>query len=372
MPATVERTTIPLSIELLMFSDRRPSSAELIRAIRRKLRELKGDYSVNLNVVNVEEHPYLAEHYKLVATPALVKTHPLPSQVLVGNDLDTQLELWWPRWQNEVESLAQQSPASSLASIEQTTEILKLSEEIFNLRHQLEEAKDRLLFKDRIIAMLAHDMRNPLSATSLAVETLEQHQDTLSPQLRRQLFQHARTQTRQMEQMITDILEAARGTTSELSVVTKELQFTDLCREVVAELAERIEAKQLRLETDIPSFLPTIHADPDKIRQVLVNLLDNAAKYTPSGGEIRIMALHRTRQKIEVCVSDTGPGIPEEATETIFSDAVRLSRDRSREGYGIGLSLCQRIIRAHYGRIWVDSAPGEGSSFHFTLPVYRA
>jgi two-component system clock-associated histidine kinase SasA len=80
--------------------------------------------------------------------------------------------------------------------------------------------------------------------------------------------------------------------------------------------------------------------------------------------------LHRTTQKVQVSICDNGPGIPEEQREQIFEDAFRLERDAEADGYGIGLSLCQKIVQAHYGKIWVDSISGQGSCFHFTLPAY--
>ncbi len=231
------------------------------------------------------------------------------------------------------------------------------------------DSEDQLLFKDRIMAMLAHDLRNPLAALSLAIETLEQHQARLSPELTLQLLGQARSQTRVMDQMITDILQGARGAATELTLQAVEFQLVELCQAVVSEFRSRIEAKELRLRVDLPSQLPTVNADLEKIRQVLTNLIDNAVKYTPPQGEIGITALHRTKQKIQITISDTGPGIPAEAQERIFSDRVRLSSDQ--DGYGIGLALCRQIMRAHYGRIWVDSRSGEGSRFHFTLPVFR-
>ncbi|MFN7257382.1 MAG: ATP-binding protein, partial [Microcystis sp.] len=125
------------------------------------------------------------------------------------------------------------------------------------------------------------------------------------------------------------------------------------------------------LQSDIPQDLPPVYADEELIRQVIINLLENGIKYTPAGGEITLSVLHRTTQKVQVSISDTGPGIPEEKQEHIFEGHVRLKRDEGKEGYGIGLSVCRKIIRAHYGQIWVDSVPDHGSSFHFTLPVYR-
>ncbi|WP_017327843.1 histidine kinase [Synechococcus sp. PCC 7336] len=370
--AVSEDYSTALTLRLLVFVDRRAGARELIQRIRQQLEHLSGDYPTQIELVEVGERPYLVEHYKLVATPALVKTHPTPAQVLAGKDLASQLEVWWPRWQGQLQLLDEDRDAEERGEVlEQTAELLQLSEEVFKLRQQQVELKEQLLFKDRILAMLAHDLRNPLSAASMAIETLEQNQGKLTPELSEQLFGHARTQTRVMESMIADLLEAARGTSSELSLSTAELPFADLCREAIEEVAQRAAAKKLTLKTDIPDVLPTVHADRDKIRQVLMNLLDNAIKYTPENGTICLAALHRTSQKVEVSVTDTGPGIPAEARERVFSDMVRLARDRNSEGYGIGLFLCRRIIRSHYGRIWVNSEPGEGSSFHFTLPVYR-
>ncbi|MGB5973599.1 MAG: ATP-binding protein, partial [Nodosilinea sp.] len=108
-----------------------------------------------------------------------------------------------------------------------------------------------------------------------------------------------------------------------------------------------------------------------QVKRVIANLLDNAIKYTPQKGQVSIVVLHRTTQKVQVSVTDTGPGIPAENRDKIFEESYRLQRDATQDGYGLGLALCQRIVRAHYGQIWVDSAESKGSSFYFTLPVYR-
>lgn len=374
MTASVDRLpdTQPV-LKLLIFVDRQSSHVDLLQAIRARVRDLDSDFPTDIEVNEVGDCPYLAEHYKLVVTPALVKANPLPAHVLAGHDLIEQLEVWWPRWQEQMRQSHLDTPdeAESLLTNGKSADVLRLTEEVFKLRQHQDELQEQLFFKDRILAMLAHDLRNPLAATSLAVETLEQHRDRLDSKMMQQLLEHARTQTRKMEQMIEDILQAARGTAAELTLSTAEVQLTDICWAALHDISDRVEARQLQLETDIPPRMPTVHADRDKIRQVLVNLLDNAVKYTPTGGTIRLSALHRTTQKVEVSVSDTGPGIPAAEQEHIFSDSVRLSRDRDREGYGIGLSSCRRIIRAHYGRIWVMSSSDEGSSFHFTLPIFR-
>ena len=376
-------------LKLLLFIDKRPSLAAQVRQIKEYLTTLETDFAFSLEVVDIGEQPYLAEHYKLVASPALLKIAPPPQQMLAGSDIVNQLERWWPKWQQEhlasLELLSTDSDTLANFADETTNplaysaELMKLSDEIFRLNQTKEELEAQLRFKDRIISMMAHDLRNPLTAASIAVETLElgyspnqTRQLTLSPELTGQLLKHAKTQIRAINRMITDILKAARGASMELQLYPQELDLPSLCLEVVDAFQNRIDAKQQRLTTEIPQDLPTVYADGTQVKRVVTNLLDNAIKYTPAGGGVSIVALHRTTQKVQVTVTDTGPGIPSENRDHIFEESYRLQRDVTEEGYGLGLALCQRIIRAHYGQIWVDSAPGDGSSFYFTLPVYRA
>lgn len=388
MPADAEQSNNrpEALLQLLLFVDERPSSQEQVRRLHKYLDELKMDHQFELEVVNVGEQPYLAEHFKLVATPALVKIHPPPRQTIAGTNLVAQLAEWWPRWKEstenyhklQVDSWASGGTQLPISSFAHVAEVIRTSEEIFRLKQEKQELQQQLQFKDRIIAMLAHDLRNPLTAVSIALETLETNLDRnnsqpsrLTPSLIAQLIRQARNQTRAMERLITDILQGTQGNNGTIRIVPQKLNLAELCREVLNCLKHRFESKSQILKTDIPSDLPCVYADPERIRQVLVNLLDNANKYTPLGGVIELSVLHRTAQKIQVTVCDTGPGIPMETCDRIFEDNFRLKRDEQQEGYGIGLSLCQRIIRSHYGRIWVDSSPNQGSCFHFTLPVYR-
>jgi two-component system clock-associated histidine kinase SasA len=170
--------------------------------------------------------------------------------------------------------------------------------------------------------------------------------------------------------MIAGLLQVDRGYNANSRIQPQKLELAAICRDAIEQLGSRFHAKAQHIEKDIPKDLPYVYADPQKLHQVLINLLDNANKYTPEGGSIRICGLHRTAQKVQVSICDTGPGIPEDNRDCIFEDGFRLQRDQTKEGYGIGLSLCQRIVRAHYGQIWVDQGPNGGSCFHFTLPVY--
>jgi two-component system clock-associated histidine kinase SasA len=225
--------------------------------------------------------------------------------------------------------------------------------------------------------MLAHDLRNPLTAASIAMETLDMgfhpkagQVNRLTPALINQLIRQARSQLQKINGMITDILQASQGNDAELNIHPQPIDLAPLCHDILETLKSRCQAKALKVETDIPADLPKVYIDEERIRQVLINLVDNAIKYTSDGGKIQLSALHRTTQKVQVSLCDTGLGIPEDQQHAIFDEHMRLSRDRDQSGYGIGLYLCQRIIRAHYGRIWVDSVLGQGSCFHFTLPVH--
>jgi two-component system clock-associated histidine kinase SasA len=374
------------SLQLLLFVDRRPTTREQIRQIQIVLEELAAGTTYDLKVVDVSEQPHLAEHYRLITTPTLIKLAPEPRQALVGSDLIPQLRDCWERWQKDPQDDGMLDgdwsniPDSndSDADLIRASELIKLTDEVFRLNQERAELAAQLRFKDQIIAMLAHDLRNPLTAASIALETLdlgmhpkEGQISRLTPALTTQLIRQARSQLKTINGMITDILQAAHGTSAELYIYPQPLALPPLCQEILTDFHDRLEAKSLTVETDIPSDLPKVYADAERIRQVLINLLDNAVKYTSDSGKIHISALHRTTQKVQVSLRDDGPGIPEDNRGRIFEDHFRLQRDREQSGYGIGLYLCQRIVRAHYGQIWVDSVSGEGSCFHFTLPVHK-
>jgi two-component system, OmpR family, clock-associated histidine kinase SasA len=393
--ALKQSTDSDASLQLLLFVDERLSTRNDIQRISAYLKSLRAEYPFELMVVDVGEKPYLAEHFKLVATPALIKIHPKPRQTLAGSNLVTQLKNWWPHWQRSAEeyeaNLAQevalQSPSSASAqlspsppsSIASSIELIRLSDEIFRLKKEKEELLEQLRFKDQIISMLAHDLRNPLTAASIAVETLQLEQQPhkdgqgsrLTPALKARLHEQARNQLRCIDRMITDLLQGARGASTEFKIRPHKLNLGKLCKDILAQMQEQFQLKSQQVETDIPQDLPFVYADEELVRQVIVNLLDNASKYTPEGGKIQVSILHRTTQKIQLSICDDGPGIPESDRDRIFEEHVRLKRDVGKEGFGLGLSLCQKIIRAHYGRIWVDAPFKGGGCFHFTLPIYR-
>ena len=368
-------------LQLLLFIDKRTSSQEQIQQIQNYLQTLQCDYPFKLSIIEIEKQPHLVEYLKLVATPALVKIAPSPKQTLAGGNLIQQLEKWWPKWQAAIESIEANSSLTNYPNNfneeAYNAEKIKLADEIFCLKLEKEELATQLRFKDRILAMLAHDLRTPLTAASMALETIELSEKNEKLEaaklanLKRKLFKQAKNQFGIMESMIRDLLQNSQSINATLQVKPSPLDLQPLCREIIAQFDSRLKQKSMVLEDDIPQDIPDVYADEELIRQLIGNLLDNAIKYTPEGGKISLSVLHRTNQKVQISICDTGPGIPAEKRGIIFEDSFRLDRDRDSEGYGLGLAMCHQIVSAHFGQIWVDSSPEEGSCFQFTLLVYK-
>lgn len=151
--------------------------------------------------------------------------------------------------------------------------------------------------------------------------------------------------------------------------------FAPLVHNAVVHLSPLAADRDIVVETDLPPDLPMVDIDNEKIGRVLINLLDNAIKFTPTGERVTLRACHRDDElgNVLLCsVQDRGPGIPKEYHEKIF-DRFAQVRDQvpapGRRGTGLGLAFCKLAIEAHNGRIWVESEPGKGSVFFFTLPV---
>ncbi len=377
----------------MLFLDERTTSYIYNQEIRDKLDILNTEHSFELQVVDVGKQPDLAEHYRVIATPALLKLFPLPRQILAGSNLIDQIDNWWERWQEELlasgnatlnhdrSENSERQPDDRLLlsdSIGYVSKLIKLTDEVFTLKQEKAALLDRLKLQDRAMSVLAHDLRNPLTAAALALGTLEiihnpqdYRANALEPATIAKLIDRARTQLQAIDRLVHDILQPLATNPGDLNLLPQKLDLIELISGVIAQLKSQFQAKSQVITSDIPQDLPLVYGDVDKLRQAISNLLDNASKYTQEGGQIHISALHRTAQTIQVSISDTGLGIPKEQQKHIFQERVRLDRDLSESGYGIGLALCQRIVRAHYGQIWVESTPGKGSVFNFTLLVYQ-
>ncbi len=178
----------------------------------------------------------------------------------------------------------------------------------------------------------------------------------------------------QLHAMIRDLLEATRAESGKMRVEPRCISLRELLQQAVTMLRPTADAKRIGLEIGLDQRLPLVHADPSRVLEVLINLLDNAIKFTPQDGSVVVKAclVEAEPGYVYISVTDTGRGIGPEAKAQIFErlyqdpDAV----DNSRSGLGLGLFICREIVRLHQGRIWVSSEPGQGSTFTFTLPIY--
>lgn len=233
----------------------------------------------------------------------------------------------------------------------------------------LEEA-DRT--KNEFLATLAHELRNPLAPIRNAVEIL--HVKGTADADSRFALGIIERQTRQMARLIDDLLDVARITANKLELrreATTLRQVLDVALETARPL---IDAAGHQLSVSVPAEPVALHADPTRLAQVVSNLLDNAAKYTPQGGRIRVAA-ERRRDQLAIVVQDSGIGIPTELVSEIFGmfTQVERTRENTRSGLGLGLPLAKRLAQMHGGDVTVTSAGrGQGSEFVVTLPIESA
>ena len=323
-------------------------------------------FEVTLEVADPAKRPELLELHRLVATPALIKLEPTPKQVFAGNTLLQQLRSWLPRWQQvEVVSGLGMSLRPPESDGSRTQRELQLEDQVLVLRQENETLIERLRVQERLLRMVAHELRTPLTASKLALQSMnlgQIDQARFRDVLGRRLDD--------IEQLSKDLLEV--GTTRwEALFNPQRLALAPVAAEAILELEKLWVGRGLELITDIPTDLPDVCADQRRMRQVLLNLLENAFKFTPDGGQVSLTILHRTSQWLQVSVCDSGPGIPRDEQERIFLERVRLPQtSATTSGFGVGLSVCRRITEVHGGRIWVVSESGEGACFHFTVPVW--
>lgn len=353
-------------LKLLLVAAPHHRATPDLRGLVAFLEQQEFGFDVSLEIADPAERPELLELHRLVATPALIKLEPSPRQVFAGNTLLQQLRNWLPRWQQlEVVSGLGISlrPAESDGS--RTQRELQLEDQLLVLRQENETLIERLRVQERLLRMVAHELRTPLTASKLALQSLnlgQIDQTRFRDVLGRRLDD--------IEQLSKDLLEV--GTTRwEALFNPQRLALGPVAAEAILELEKLWVGRGLELITDIPTDLPDVYADQRRMRQVLLNLLENAFKFTPDGGQVSLTILHRTSQWLQVSVCDSGPGIPRDEQERIFLERVRLPQTSSNtSGFGVGLSVCRRITEVHGGRIWVVSEPDEGACFHFTVPVW--
>ncbi|MBN9682691.1 MULTISPECIES: sensor histidine kinase [unclassified Corallococcus] len=228
-----------------------------------------------------------------------------------------------------------------------------------------ERAEQAIRMREEVLRIVAHDLRTPLNVIQLSARMLEKHlppDDGARPRL-----DTLQKSVQRANRLIQDLLDVARMEGGSLSVERKPLEVAPLIQEALEQHRGLAEARALLLQAHVPEGVPRVLADPERLAQILSNLLGNALKFTPEGGRVLLRVQPEVGQ-VRFLVSDTGPGIAAEDRPRIFERFWQAGPKR-KEGAGLGLAIVKGLVEAHGGQVGVDSAPGAGSTFFFTLPT---
>jgi two-component system sensor histidine kinase KdpD len=220
--------------------------------------------------------------------------------------------------------------------------------------------------RNTLLASISHDLRTPLSVITSAASTLSRHGSTMDPSTRESLARSIEEQAHEMSELISDVLDLMRLESGQLELQRDTHSVEDLVGTALHRLAQRLRNHPVSI--DLPDDLPAVNVDPVLASQVLANLLENAARYTPPGTHIRIAAV-ADAPMVRVVVEDDGPGLPPGDPRLLFEKFQRGRRESAIVGVGLGLSICKAIVSAHGGEITAGAGTSGGARFEFTLPA---
>lgn len=226
------------------------------------------------------------------------------------------------------------------------------------------EQLDRL--KSDFVSTASHELRGPLTSVAMSVALLRESAG-LDPK-EQSLVAAAEEDLARLRALVSDLLDLSRIESGRLELSLMPMSFTPIIERIVEIFAPQARQAGIELRSTFPDELPEVRVDATKITWALSNLVSNALRYTSDGGLIEIAAAPAGRH-VHVSVRDSGVGIPPEVQGRVFDKFVRVGPDKAEGGTGLGLAICKEIVRAHGGTIWVESEPGQGSSFTFTIPL---
>ena len=221
----------------------------------------------------------------------------------------------------------------------------------------------------RFIDTLSHELKTPLTtiiaAAGLLAEELEATGDESYQKLIQTIIHNANT----LETRLAELMDIVKTGSGRLQLQIEPVDMKSLLHGIGWQISPLLQGKEQSLNMNLPDFFPLIHGDGPRLEQVVLNLMTNATKFTPKGGNITLRA-RKQDTGLVIEVQDTGIGISKEEQARLFKPYSRLSADRQRHpGLGLGLALAKQVVELHGGRIWVESESGKGSTFSFSLPL---
>jgi signal transduction histidine kinase len=294
---------------------------------------------------------------KILAIAAASASTALAAALLVATGIGRRI--------GDLEAAAEELSAGELTARAPTNaprELAHLGEAVNVMASNLEA-----LFEARrqLVAWASHDLRTPVASIQAMLEATDDGLASIEEYL-----PALREQTRILAVLIDDLFELARIDAGVLTLELREAQLPALVSHCVRGLEAEARARQIRLESQLEDPLPEVRCAPDHVQRVLLNLVTNALRHTPSDGSVLVSARRRA-EELEVSVEDTGAGLSPEAQQRMFERFWRadVSRARVGGGAGLGLAIAQGLVEAQGGRIWAENRPAGGARFAFTLPI---
>ncbi len=238
------------------------------------------------------------------------------------------------------------------------------------LMRDISERKDLDLMREDLTSMIYHDLRSPLANIVSSLDVLNALFSGKEHETAESVLTIARRSTDRIQRLVSSLLDINRLESGQAIVSQQSVTATMLAEEAVETVRPMVESRHQVLVSHFPEGLPPVWVDVDMIRRVLINLMENASKFTPLEGRIELGA-KRDGNWVQVWVQDNGPGIPFADQDRIFDKFTRLKGDDGPSGLGVGLAFCRLAVKGHGGRIWVESKPGHGSKFLLTLPLVK-
>ena len=226
------------------------------------------------------------------------------------------------------------------------------------------ELKEINKMKDEFIGLVSHELRTPLTVVTGAINTAMDKR--ISEKERYELLEDAAWGAESLDGILNNLLELSRHQAGRLTLDKKTVSIREIADKAAMVVGNQHPQHIIRV--DISDEPPSVIVDPVRLERIFINLIDNACKYSPEGSEVRVFA-RRERGEIVIGVSDHGVGIAVEDQAGLFEPFSRVGPEVRTKGIGLGLVVCKRLVEAHDGRIWVESKPGEGSTFLFTFPL---
>ncbi|MES2180384.1 MAG: PAS domain-containing sensor histidine kinase [Gemmatimonadota bacterium] len=235
-------------------------------------------------------------------------------------------------------------------------------------RQRAEDAlRQAIKARDDMIGIVSHDLRNPANAVKMLAQSIIAEGATLPESVVERLGVVHQAAV-QIDTLIQDLLDVTRVEAGQMTVTPRSIDIGEVVRGAIAPLRPLAQSRSIALEVDVETGLPLVNGDPQRVVQVISNLIGNALKFTEEYGRIAI-SVSRREGMVEVRVADNGVGIPPQQLPHVFDRFYSAAPGARRQGAGLGLPIARGIVEAHGGKIWVDSTVGEGTTVHFTLPV---